>query len=455
MTAVSPFDWLGKAVRDRFDIVKPLSEGGMALVYLACDRQTGEDVIVKTPRPDLMAKDESAGKRFTAELRAMIQLEHRHVVPLVDYGEYLGRKFVVLKYLDGGNLHDRRAVLAAAGPARLLADLPYWLPKIARALDFIHANGHLHRDIKPSNIMFDAAGEAYLGDFGLVKAMPSSKSVSEIDTRQLGLTVGTPRYMSPERIMGSFGSPASDLYGLAVTVYEWLTGVPPFAGSRPDEILQHQYDPRRPYLTRLSEFPEGTAAVFARALELKPSSRHASCTEFVKELEPFWPPPSAVPKSATTATQAISSSVVPTPPASQPMKPTPPPRRGWGRWVVPLLLTAVLCGGTWWLLTDGGQSAPDMEIAWRTVRIVVEKYFLTEKTVTLLPGDGNALAKALEDGTVPRIVLKPGRYAVPETGIQRDVTIVGDGTGPAVLQVRRNCHVRGARLERVELVFAD
>src|SRR5687767_2964554 len=146
--------WIGKKLGNSpYRIVRGLSAGGMALVYLAEDMHDGKRVVVKSPRPD--APDPTLTDRFADEIRALALLRHPHIVPLLDSGDHEGAFFLLLPFFDGGNLLDR---WRGKDALTVIQDVSGWLPAVTSALDFLHGHGWLHRDVKPANILFDATG---------------------------------------------------------------------------------------------------------------------------------------------------------------------------------------------------------------------------------------------------------------------------------------------------------
>jgi serine/threonine-protein kinase len=197
--STNPTDWTGRALANgRYVITAKLGEGGMGAVYRARDRNLDADVVIKAPHRS-MALDPEFTRRFKDEVRSLVRLSHPQIVKVTDVGEWDGLPFAVMQFLPGGNLDDRRAGHAAEphGPLD-------WLDGIARALDYVHAQGYVHRDVKPGNIFFDALGHPYLGDFGVVKALASSAAAAPSRTAVTGagMVVGTAEYMAPELIMG-------------------------------------------------------------------------------------------------------------------------------------------------------------------------------------------------------------------------------------------------------------
>ena len=144
----------------------------MGFVYRALDKNLDADVVNKVPRRSMLDDPEFAG-RFAREIRSLVKLSHPGIVKVTDVGEHDGVPFAVMQDLSGGSLEDYAAAERTDEAVRFLplGGSSDWLPGVAAALDFVHAQGYVHRDVKPGNILFDAHGHVYLSDFGVAKVM--------------------------------------------------------------------------------------------------------------------------------------------------------------------------------------------------------------------------------------------------------------------------------------------
>jgi serine/threonine-protein kinase len=275
----------------RYHIIAKLGEGGMGVVYKARDTNLDTDVVIKMPRPHALNDPEFA-RRFTREIRSLVKLVHPHIVKISDLGTHEGVPFAVLQYLGGGSLQDRRprdssGQMLPADPATLRP----WLESIAEALDFVHRRGWLHRDVKPGNILFDDAGHAYLGDFGVAKVVSAGTRDGGTALTAAGVVLGTPEYMAPELIMGAPCDGRVDQYALAVTLYEVLAARPPFMGATPAAVLVNQTTLPVVSLSHINPaIPAPLADALARGLAKDPAKRYPDCASLARAVLAAVPP---------------------------------------------------------------------------------------------------------------------------------------------------------------------
>lgn len=276
--------WVGTYLADgRYEVTAELGEGGMGRVYQAHDHRLGCDVVVKSPRPHLLA-DAVALDRFAREIRSLVRLQHPHILRINDVGEHEGVPYAVMQFLGGGTLEDR----LRKGPGTRLTpqpcgELAQWLVSVAEALDFVHQKGYIHRDIKPSNVLFDDSGNSFISDFGTARAMESgdhSQSFERITGT--GIMMGTLAYMAPEMAEDKFDGRV-DQYALAVTVFEALSGRLPFhASSARLLLIQHQLEPPPSVSDLVADVPGEIAAAVQRALAKDPNQRFSTCGQFAE-----------------------------------------------------------------------------------------------------------------------------------------------------------------------------
>ena len=258
----------------RYDIIKPLGKGGMALVYEAHDPSIDRRVAIKTIRIDQLSDDMAAEfeSRFRSEARAAGRLQHPNIVGVYDAGRDQGLAFIVMELVRGGDL---KAELERG--TRLTFDRSMAIMReLLQALNFAHEQGIIHRDIKPGNVMLDANGRVKLCDFGVARITDSGDA-----TRTQGSMVGTLKYMSPEQVQGLTVDARTDLFAAGVVLYQLLTGSKPFEGANDFAIMQaiSQHDPPGPSTVNLS-LPHGIDAVVAKALAKNRDNRYASARDF-------------------------------------------------------------------------------------------------------------------------------------------------------------------------------
>jgi serine/threonine protein kinase len=245
-----------------YRLAKQLGEGGMGVVFLA-ERDDGRRVALKLLKPELSG-DEVYRRRFLHEARAASEVSHKYLVPVLDAGDIDGFHYIAVEYVAGISLEGR---IREQGPVPL-PDVPRVAAQVGAALDALHERGLVHRDVKPSNIMLDEHGDAALTDFGLARGRGYTVLTKP------GQVMGTLDYIAPELVRGLGASPASDLYALGCTIYEAITGAPPFASkSTLEAALAHlEEEPPDPRGAR-PEVPESLAWAVLQALVKDPERR--------------------------------------------------------------------------------------------------------------------------------------------------------------------------------------
>ena len=199
-----------------YELYERLGRGGMATVYRALHLNLDREVAIKVMDPGMNA-DESFSERFIREARISARLTHPHILQIYDVNTFDGYNYIAMELLGAGELSD---FIHAAMPQTQIYTITR---QMGEALDYAAGHGYVHRDIKPSNIMLRAEGDFVLADFGIARAANSGTQMT-----QTGLMVGTPSYMSPEQAKGQEVDGRSDLYALAVLVYEMLTKTLPY-----------------------------------------------------------------------------------------------------------------------------------------------------------------------------------------------------------------------------------
>jgi serine/threonine protein kinase len=258
----------------RYMIIKEMGRGGMATVYLAHDPRFGRDVALKVM--SLALRDEPSFRgRFEREARTIAALEHPAIVPVYDFGEDHEQLFLVMRHMPGGSLSER----IMAGPQRL-ADAYVIVARIGSALDHAHSQGVIHRDLKPANILFDQYGLPFLSDFGIVKLAEASGNITGSGV------IGTPAYMSPEQVHGEGAIDGrSDIYSLAVILFETVTGRKPYRADTPArQMMAHILNPIPSILATRPDLPAEYETIMQKALAKEPVNRYADAQELIAAL---------------------------------------------------------------------------------------------------------------------------------------------------------------------------
>lgn len=268
-------DLAGRQLGD-FQLLRRLGRGGMAEVYLAEQISLRRQVAVKILKPEL-AGDETYLRRFEREAQAAAALIHANIVQVYEVGRRDGLHYIAQEYVQGQNL---REWLARHGSP----DLPHALSvmlQVASALAKAGQQGIVHRDIKPENILITPGGEVKVADFGLAR-LPREDG---IELTQVGVTMGTPLYMSPEQVEGRPLDPRSDLYSFGVTCYHMLAGKPPFMGETALAVaVQHVKQRPQPLAEHRADLPESLCRIIHRLLHKLPEERYQTAREVLSDL---------------------------------------------------------------------------------------------------------------------------------------------------------------------------
>jgi predicted Ser/Thr protein kinase len=261
-------------LKRRYRIGGRLGEGGMAIVYLGHDLQSGRDVAIKTLRTQYAA-DAAFRARFARESRAATSLSHPNIIDVHDVGEENGVPFLVMELVRGQTLKE---IIAAEAPFHP-QDVAELLEQVASALDYAHSRGYVHRDVKPGNILVDEHGRARVVDFGIAKGLGDS------DLTDTGEGLGTVGYLAPEQAEGLMATPVSDVYSLGIVAFEMLTGQLPFRAETPiGVVMQHINDSPPPPSRVLAGIPAPVDQIVLRALEKDPTRRWPSAGAFAQAL---------------------------------------------------------------------------------------------------------------------------------------------------------------------------
>ena len=271
--------WVGHVFNNRYEVLELLGQGGMSAVYKANDPNLKRVVAIKLIHAHL-SKNPDFLRRFEEEATAVAQLRHPNIVQVFDYNHEDETYYMVLEFVPGETLQLRLQRLNQTGRRMPPEEAVRYAIDVCEAVDYANKRGMVHRDIKPANIMLDIHGRAILMDFGIAKIVGSQTHTAT------GAVVGTAMYMSPEMIQGESPDPRADIYSLGVTLFEAVSGQPPFkADSAMTLMMMHINDPV-PDLHRLvPDVPEILIGVIEKALAKKREDRFQSAAEMARALK--------------------------------------------------------------------------------------------------------------------------------------------------------------------------
>ena len=260
---------IGQIVKERYEILEILGEGGMAFVYKARDTQLERFVAIKTLKPNYV-NQETFVDRFKREAKTAANLNHPNIVQIFDWG-IEDEPYFVMEYIEGNTLTS----IIAKNRTISLSDILFIGAQVSSGLHAAHQKGLVHRDIKPGNIMITPDGKVKVTDFGIV-----SLQNEESDITKTGSILGTASYISPEQAQGKSVSIESDLYSLGTVLYELITGKAPFSGDSPiSTAAKHLTEkPEKPSLFR-RDLPRGVESAILKLLEKATYDRFKSAED--------------------------------------------------------------------------------------------------------------------------------------------------------------------------------
>ena len=260
---------IGQIIKERYEIVEILGEGGMAFVYKARDKQLQRDVAIKTLKPNYVNQEKFVD-RFRREAQTAANLNHPNIVQIFDWG-IEDEPYFVMEYIEGNTLTSIISGNRTVG----LNDILYIGSQVANGLKEAHKHGLVHRDIKPGNIMITPDGKVKVTDFGIV-----SLQNEESDITKTGAVLGTASYISPEQAQGKAVSFESDLYSLGTVLYELIAGKPPFTGDSPiATATKHLTDKPERLSNYRKDIPKALENAILKLLEKRPSDRFKSAED--------------------------------------------------------------------------------------------------------------------------------------------------------------------------------
>lgn len=271
----------------RYRVVRELGRGGMGVVFLAHDELLGIPVALKLLPPEVV-QDAEAIAELRAEVLRGIALTHPGIVRIYTFEKDEAHAAIVMEYVDGASLAELKQ--AQPGHCYDAEQLLPWIEQLCAALAYAHTEAKLvHRDLKPRNLMITAAGRLKVADFGIAASL--SETSSRVSQLRSGPSSGTPAYMSPQQVMGARPSVQDDIYALGATLFELLSGKPPFFRGNILAQVQEATPPsvaeRRAErgVTNCRPVPSAWEAAIARCLEKEPEKRPASAMEVLALLQ--------------------------------------------------------------------------------------------------------------------------------------------------------------------------
>jgi serine/threonine protein kinase len=313
----------GQKILNRYTFVRILGRGGMGVVWLARDDELEREVALKF-LPELVVHDRAVLEELKHETRRSLALTHHNIVRIYDFAQDAECACISMEYVDGATLSSLRV----DRPDKVfeVEELGPLLQQVCDALQYAHAQARIvHRDLKPSNLMVNAKGDVKVTDFGIARSLTDSVSML---TMARG-TSGTLVYMSPQQLDGERVSELDDIYSLGATIYELLTGKPPFYSGQIDRLVREKIPPsiaaRRADLgiTSRAAIPPHWEEAVASCLAKDPAVRPRSAAELRERLlsptktyapPPMPPPPMAPPPIAPP--QVLGAPMPPMPPGS-------------------------------------------------------------------------------------------------------------------------------------------
>ena len=256
----------------QYDVVEHIGRGGMADVWSARDKRLNRMVAVKTVATGLSQETDPVAL-FEREARTIARLEHPHILPIYDFGEFEGQLYIVMRYVTGGSLED----MLERGPMPV-KDVLQMGQSIAQALDYAHSNKVIHLDLKPPNILLDSHSSPYLADFGLATML-------DPEGRAANPGSGTLLYMAPEQMTADVLDHRADIYSFALVLFHMLTGQLPFDATIPLALKQLQYQDELPNVDDINpDLPTYLTDVLRRGTSVLADSRPPTMGELIEDM---------------------------------------------------------------------------------------------------------------------------------------------------------------------------
>jgi hypothetical protein len=420
---------MGTMVFNRYRLQRVLGRGGMGVVWLAVDTKLERAVALKF-LPGIVGADPAALQELTEETRRGLELAHPNIVRIYDLVNDEETAAISMEFVDGRNLSEMR--LTRPHGVFSVEDISPWLGHLCSALDYAHLHKRIvHRDLKPANLMLDVEGTLKITDFGIARSI--NDAVSRLSRAAQASTSGTLPYMSPQQVMGDQPRPTDDVYSVGATIYELLTGKPPFHSGDIGLQITARTAPsigqRREELciSATDAIPQEWEDAVAACLDKDPSQRPRTAGELARRLglsmsvtEPAAPVTSttvASPKPVEPADRAKATTVTTQPaevasqaPAAK--KKAPILAIVLGMLAVLMMMAALGSGALWWWFHRAGSWAVQTEPAGAQVTVDGHTFVAPATIPNLKPG--TYTASILLEGYEPRNVefdVPPGQQA--------------------------------------------
>ena len=262
----------------RYVIVEEIGQGAMGVVYKAVDPLIDRTVAIKTINLDLSKEElENFEKRFQREVQSAGKLNHPNIVTVYDVGRTEGVAYMAMEFLEGKELRE----ILDSGVVLPIEKISHIASQVAEGLGFAHERGIVHRDVKPANVMVMKNGLVKITDFGIAQMSSASRTMS-------GMVMGSPKYMSPEQVVGQAVDGRSDIFSLAVVLYEMLTGKTPFSGDNISAIMyQILNDEPIPPKAFNQSIPDSINYIVLKALAKHPDKRYQNAKDMARDLKRY------------------------------------------------------------------------------------------------------------------------------------------------------------------------
>lgn len=269
---------IGKTISNRYIVEEILGQGGMSAVYKGTDPNLKRVVAIKVIHSHLSSNPDFV-QRFEEEAAAVAQLRHHGIIQVYDFNRDDDLYYMILEFVPGETLQDHLKRLNDNGRKLSHSQAMEYMAGICDAVDYAHQRGMIHRDIKPANLMLTTTGQVILMDFGIAKIVGGTRHTAT------GAVVGTAMYMSPEQIRGEQPDRRTDVYSLGVTLFEMVSGRPPFdSNSAMTLMMMHINDPVPNIKTLNPDVPDALVAIINKALAKDPNNRYQTTAQMAAAL---------------------------------------------------------------------------------------------------------------------------------------------------------------------------